>query len=109
MTAISPEITFSPHDDGNQAHDRFIEAVEEIPQELALLLHVTNYQPEAHGEDHQPKGVDPIHLARHWDHLLPRDLHDLLSAISCVEESVVHCHCQGDNSLSVFGFELGKN
>ena len=31
-----------PHDDGNQAHDCFIEAVEEIPQELALLLHVAN-------------------------------------------------------------------
>lgn len=41
-----------PHDDGNQAHDRLIEAVEEIPKELALLLHVTNYQPKAHGEDH---------------------------------------------------------
>lgn len=32
-----------PHDDGNQAHDSFIEAVEEVPQELALLLHVANY------------------------------------------------------------------
>lgn len=32
-----------PHDDRNQAHDSFIEAVEEIPQELALLPHAANY------------------------------------------------------------------
>lgn len=37
------EIKVLPHDDGNQTHDGFVEAVEEIPQELALLLHVANY------------------------------------------------------------------
>lgn len=95
-----------PHDDRNQAHDSFIEAVEEIPQELALLPHAANYQTKAHGEDHQPEGVDPVHLTRHWDHFHPGGLHDLLGAIGGVEEGVIHCHCHMDCSLVIFGFEL---
>lgn len=95
-----------PHDDGNQAHDGFIEAVKEIPQELALLLHIANYQTEEHGEDHQPEGIDPVHLTRHWYHLFPGDLHDLLGAIGRVEEGVVHRDRHMDRPLPIFGFEL---
>lgn len=31
-----------PHNDGDQAHDGFVQAVKKIPQELALLFHVAN-------------------------------------------------------------------
>lgn len=95
-----------PHDDGNQTHYSFIEAVKELPQELALLLHVANYQAKAHGKDDQAEGVDPVHLTRHWDHFLPSELHDLLGAIGGVVQGVIHCHCHLEYSLPISGFEL---
>lgn len=95
-----------PHNDGNQAHDSFIEAVKEIPEELTLLFHVANYQTEAHGEDHQPKSVDPIHLTWHRDHFLSGDFHDILCAICRIKDGVIHCHRHKDCPLSILGFEL---
>lgn len=43
MMNLSLNYTALPHDDSNEAHDCFIEAVKEVPQDLALLLHVANY------------------------------------------------------------------
>lgn len=98
---------YSPHDNGDQPHDGLIETVEELPEGLALLLHVADDEAKAHGEDHQPQGIDPVHRARDRDHLLPGNL---LSQVGQVEDRVVHCHRYMDNSLPVFGFELeGKS
>lgn len=59
-----------PDDDGHQPHDRFIQAVKEVPEGLALLLHVADDQTEAHGEDHQSEGIHSSRGAGHRDSLL---------------------------------------
>lgn len=42
-----------PDDDGHHSHDGLVQAVKKMLQDLALLLHVTDDQAQADGEDHQ--------------------------------------------------------
>lgn len=61
---------YSPDDDAHQPHNSLIEAVEEVPQNTAFVLHATNDQPKGHREDHKAQGIDAIGRARHRHSLL---------------------------------------
>lgn len=60
----------SPDNDAHQPHNSLIEAVEEVPEDSALVFHATNDQPKGHREDHEAQGVDAIGRARHGYSLL---------------------------------------
>lgn len=83
----------SPHDDGDEPHDGVVETVEEVPEWLTLLLHATNDEAEAHGEDDEAKGVDAVHCAKNWDIVL---ITQLLAYTGTVHRTVhrhPHRHC----------------
>lgn len=50
----------SPDNDAHQPHNSLIEAVEEVPQDSALVFHSANDQPKGHREDHKAQGIDAI-------------------------------------------------
>lgn len=54
-----------PDYDGHQPHDGFIQAVKEVPESLALLLHVTNHQAKTHGEDNKTQSIHSIRWPGH--------------------------------------------
>lgn len=58
---------YLPHDHGHQTHDGFVKRVKELSQGLPLLLHVSNHESEAHGEDNESQGIDPVHRPWDWD------------------------------------------
>lgn len=66
-------VNHSPHDNGHQSHNGFIQTVEEVSQRSTLLFHVSNDETEAHGEHHQTQSIDSIHCSQNRYHLLMFD------------------------------------
>lgn len=100
-----PTLNHSPHDNCNQPHDGLIQTVKEIPQRLALLLHVPNDEAKAHGEDHESERIDSINRSQHWYQLFS---FEFLRLVIQTEQRVVHQNFNCDHPLGILCFKLWK-
>ena len=94
--------SYSPHNNGNQPHDSFIQAVKEVSEWPPLIAHAADDQTEADGEDHHAQGVHPVHRPRHRNQLL---VSQLLAPVEA-EDGFIHRHLHHDHSVSVLRLEL---
>lgn len=60
LTQAHAPTNYSPDADAHQPHNSLIEAVKEVPQDMAFVLHATNDQPEGQEKTTRPKVLMPL-------------------------------------------------